>query len=629
MPYSKNIYSLPPTLIQYPRGISYSKNPLYVVLESPDTYTTIVKPENYTIICSLLNHYNDFSVTGIVDNQFELFGKLYKSVDKVTAKKQYLKSYNYNAVRESIYVMLKNDLIFDDYIIEWGGNTFSSGYHAPSQTTYYKVDFVLTQKTKGRPIRDVFRETNNNSDEITVGKYRYKFFKKKNSTEIYGLKNTGTELKKDINNNNTYSAAVTETTLEHIMPASHYASDTKNYESQVELYKVFGNFIGGVKTEYITTLSKKRTQFSDFNLQEIVDSEIVDYKPNFSTIMQNKVLKNLEAFGVKYLHKYVDNQDDDLVTDVNKNYPETIYNNFLADYDFLFYGIQASEALFENPNDGNVSKPDLLYVNSGTYGVVANKIICDINLTKQPNTKTFNKKYELLSVINQNIFNNTNDDVFKMKLYFDDDTTETINFNSNVSNTALNYYINYFVIDKDLIMSNSTSGKVLNNLKKMDVNFYSPSFNGYAVNYETQTYIFDNIETCDDVTEDDDYVTLVYKNSYGSFDVFDFNTFQEIKVNKDVKIIESQYDYTAKKDSQFNYIYSQDYQKSYTINSRILTTEEYAWLEDLIKSDRVYLLEKDSKLLMPVVINKNNYNFKVNTDLILELEFSFSRREII
>lgn len=71
-------------------------------------------------------------------------------------------------------------------------------------------------------------------------------------------------------------------------------------------------------------------------------------------------------------------------------------------------------------------------------------------------------------------------------------------------------------------------------------------------------------------------------------------------------------------------VYASQYKEKMTLNTDILTDEEYDWLADLILSPMVFI--EMNSYFIPCVIVRNNYEFKkvINdklTNLTIDIEF--------
>lgn len=129
--------------------------------------------------------------------------------------------------------------------------------------------------------------------------------------------------------------------------------------------------------------------------------------------------------------------------------------------------------------------------------------------------------------------------------------------------------------------------------------------------------------------------TLHFLNQYGGFESFDFNKVSRKNINIEKKDF-GKLGYTVSSLGIVSYnnsnnvyneqkaVYSSQFTESLTLNSDILSDDEYTWLGELMDSPLVYL--EQSGYFIPVTIASNNYDYRkqINdklTNLTLTLSF--------
>lgn len=179
------------------------------------------------------------------------------------------------------------------------------------------------------------------------------------------------------------------------------------------------------------------------------------------------------------------------------------------------------------------------------------------------------------------------------------------------------------------------------NIAPSAINTVSPGFivdgvSYYTVEFQTPNDTNDSIFrfdlTCEAIY---DVKTLHFLNRFGGFESRNFT-----KVSKKTSRIEKsefgKLPYTISSVGAVDYynsnnvynetrsVYSSRYEEKLTLNTDLLSDDEYVWLADLVYSPLVYL--EDDGYFLPVVISQSNYEFKKRqtdklTNLTLDIEF--------
>lgn len=573
--YEDNLISFSPNFYNAPY---YSGTPLYFLRKAP-SFTNIYN-ENYTNIKKF-----NFNISISKDIIFDFNGITYKNDIDINEPNVFLKSNSFTYTEQSILSMFSQNGTLDDFYLNFTRRYTVAGFDW--------IEFSLTSKIEGNLVQI---ENFTNDD--------------------YGDNNTSITIS---------GSNFTITSL--ISFGRNESLDLERYEIGLDIYsyteKVTPNIpypiFTGNKT-YITSLSKKGTDVGDFNLSSIVQNYITDWKPSITDFSINNN-KWCEVFKVDFWKKY---------KKPDSNFVNKLYT---ADSDSITI-IDGYTPLFEN-YDYTLNK-SLESENAGTYGDFNNSVY-DKNLTNQPKYKKINKSFEMLCNY-VNLYGIYNDTILPDQVYFkfiyQNNSTETIvldNNNLQNSNEGSYYYINQLCFNvKNL--KNQIVGD-FNLVKQIDVNFFNPSYSDYLygyglpVKYETQSYYIDQtVQTCDDSTDSEiDYTPIVFKNSRGGFDLFEFETIQELKTKRNYDSFVQPFNYTFKKTSEFEKVFNLDYKKTYSLKTRILDNDEFVWLEDLIKSKKVYILNLNDNQLYPIIISDTDYGFKTNTDKQISITFNYSR----
>lgn len=568
-----------------------SKSPLYNVFKA--------KKSTYQDVSLGVANINDYLIIYVyknVDSFFTFNGIKYQSSTIINGKNKYLKSSNSTDVFNSLFNMFRLNGLLDSYDY----STISTG---PSV-----VGIVLTAKQEGR---------NNYIDVSNLNNFNDYYFNNDSylsppSTPYY--LNTNIDIYKSIGNN--------------------ISQDVDNYEIGLDIYKYQTK--PDFKETYITSLSKKGFGLVDYDMSNIFDNSIESWKPTINNFNINNN-KYLDLFTIQPWQKWVDKQEDP-----NNTYADIYYDNS----NLLFYEvIDAREPLFQNINydlntlNQNI-QPNYLEIHSGTYGIFdknnPSTWIYDKNLTNQPRNKQMNRSFELLSNVNRNSLleiGQTLNDRAVFKFTYNDNFTETVVLTSNNTfqgdNTS---YINQLSFKIDTLSAYTTSGLSMTNLKYLDVHFETDTYNSNVpVVFETQRYFIDStVQQCDDVfTNDIDYLPLVFKNGKGGFDLFEFETPKEINTNRAIQTIDTPYTWQTKKNSEFTKIWDLKFEKQYSSKTRVLTDQEFVWLQDFILTTEVYVLDTLSNDLYPIIVLSTDYNYKQNEDNIINIIFKYSRPETV
>lgn len=161
----------------------------------------------------------------------------------------------------------------------------------------------------------------------------------------------------------------------------------------------------------------------------------------------------------------------------------------------------------------------------------------------------------------------------------------------------------------------------------------------YTVEFQTPNDTGDSLLrfdiTCEAIYE---VKTLHFLNRFGGFESKNFSkvskkstTINKSEFGKLPYTISSvgavEYFNSNKVYNEIRSVYASRYQEKLTLNTDILSDEEYIWLADLVHSPLVYL--EDSGYFIPVVISQNNYDFRKRqtdklTNLTLDIEFGES-----
>lgn len=182
---------------------------------------------------------------------------------------------------------------------------------------------------------------------------------------------------------------------------------------------------------------------------------------------------------------------------------------------------------------------------------------------------------------------------------------------------------------------------VILNLSKTAINASYPGLINDGIKY--YTIQFDSPNITDDVTYQFnvnceciyDRYTLHFLNKYGGFESKDFTKVSRKTISIEKKDF-GKLPYTVDSSGVVSYknsnnvynesrsVYSSQYMEKMTLNSDLLTDQEYTWLEELVLSPMVYM--EESGYFFPIAISETNYEPKkfVNdqlTNLTINIEF--------
>lgn len=456
------------------------------------------------------------------------------------------------------------------------------------------------------------------------------------------------------NNLNTPNHYITN----NIVISENIVQDVENYEQDIDIFKYNYNTLSYDK---LTTLNRKENSLCDFNISNILKLNVEDWKPILNDYNIN-VNKGIEKFKLEAYQKFVDKN-------IDKN---NIYvNNFGDKIIDELYVIDAKDELFENYNNtlydkilnNNTSGStldkfldsyaqinlDLLgttsghilynYIDQDTFRV--NNIYYNKLLTNQPQYKILNNNYEILSNQASNLDFILNDKV-QFKFYLENSSSSTIEI-IELNTTAS--IINERYINQLSFYVPNLKNKIIGNwdeVVKFEVKFLSyylttvqhtATTNSFLhrelIESDVQTYYIDKtIQICDDTTQLTSInCPIVFKNRKGAYDIFEFDSIQEVKSDRNIKTYTSPFDFRFNSLSEFEKIYNLELKINYLVKSRILTDEEFIWLKDLVVSEKVYIYINNN--LYPIIINDMDYNTKLSDDKIITFSFNYSRPENI
>lgn len=105
-------------------------------------------------------------------------------------------------------------------------------------------------------------------------------------------------------------------------------------------------------------------------------------------------------------------------------------------------------------------------------------------------------------------------------------------------------------------------------------------------------------------------VRLMFLNKWGAFDYQDFH----LDDKKSYKINKTEY----KQELAWNYsigdrnrtILSQQVQEEHVVNSDWLNEDQYAWLNELLVSPEVYMIDEGTGYIYPIIVTDKNWEFK-------------------
>lgn len=616
-PYTKYIttkITYPTSLNQITKGDNHlyksNYNNYFIYTSKKSTIDNNDSTSEYYRLFFQLIIYKD---NNLQDITFNFNGNTYTNTTNITGYNQFLKSSDPVEILNSIKAMFSLNKVDQEFdIIIHNYNFENYNYLSPLGYTYKSIRFELIGKKGGN-----FRNITSNMIPIVY-------------SDMPNFQHYYSDLIYDYQGNITNKSIVTLSYF--FVVGNNVSEDVEKYELGLDVFKLkgeksFGNVIYNLEDyEYITSISKKGFNIGDFNLSTLLTNSIKDYYPIINDFNINNI-KYLDKFKIVPYQKFIDKS-----IDVNNLFT----NKLLSNQSDSFYVLDAYDSLFKDyvvPNiltPNQIAQINLESINEGTYGL-NNINIYDKNLTNQPTFKILNKSYEILC---NTMYNNLqipnsvlSDQVYFKFYYTGTNVTETIILNNTNlhSNESSFRYINQLCFNVKSL-KNKIVGDY-NNVYKIEVNFFNPIYrNNIPVKYQTQTYLIDQtIQDCNDILSDFDYQPIVFKNSSGGFDLFEFEPTQEIKTNRNIDTFNNSYNFNSTEISEFEKIFNIDYIKSYQIKSRILSDEEFIWLEEIIKSNKVYYLDLNNNKLYPIIITDSDYSFKINTDKQFSFTFKFSK----
>ncbi len=627
-------------------------------------YPLIMNQKNYHAFCLypantqlyyVVNSLQSQSTTGLPNNKYANFqlltqkGSTYMDLS-FTFNGIYYK--NSNVLNAPNLFYKKSSLIYDDQVLktleetfkETGlldDYTFTNAYTNStviSGVTYYRVYFTLTAIEAG------------DNQTMTVSDSKFSKTNFADRTE-YVYYPTG-----QIAQNEIYIYAYDKAI------GSNVSEDVSNYEIDLDIYKepLYLDSTGNIQTNKIlqTSLTKKFNT-APFDLSTVLKNVITDWRPSISDFAI-KVDKYIERFKISAYQKFIDKQ-----TDPNNSY----LRKYGFDHNSYLYAIDTTMQYFDgyNPDQydkfstsglqtftNKLAQINLELYNDSSSGIYQNEnglfedFYYNKNLTNQPRTKRLNKSYEML---NNQVYTVANlqtylKDSIEIKFYSGTNSlieTVILNTQEKMNGDSLRY-INTFCFNVENLKYKMADSDNWSDVKYFEVrfktlnyrtdrspnieleNFSIPLVTMKPIDYEVQTYTIDSNDVgCDDNTieEVDGYTTVVFKNRAGGFDIFDFDDISELSTDRDINTLNVPYTYKDSDISIFEKIYSMSFKENFTCYSRVLTNEEFVWLEECITSDEVYIL-KEGKLY-PIIISEKSYGFKGKEDRVISFTFNFSR----
>lgn len=636
--------------IVYPNNVNFvtapfcrlynAKNPIYTIFSAKKS--TIIN-YNFAIINYLTINFQ-FIVQNVDYKKlvFNFNGEDYTNTTSITGKNQFLITGDPLTLYNSLYSMFSLNGILEEFDLidtNYNSSTNTYSFFTAGRNDYKVANYILNAKNNG-----ALEKFTTTMPTVNAG-YSDNF------STSYGVIATS-------GGSSSYNTILQV----HKYPlGDNISQDVDRYELGVDVYKIGDSYTGlltpssnRIVLEKVATLSKKGLGVGDFDLSSIVSNNIADWKPIINDFNINNV-KWIEQYQVKPWQKYLDVSINPNNTFVNKIYDQTDGVGLIN----TFYAIDGYEPLFDNytPPDINILNQEIPNPldedNQGTYGNVSpntdyNKLVYDRNLTNQPKFKKINRGYEILC--NQmSSYNLQENQQLHDKVYFNfiynDTSNEIISINNYTAKQLNGYkggsfrYINQLCFNVKNLKTKITGD--WNNLNRIDVHFYNPEYTYPvqffavgklgAVNYETQTYYIDQtIQDCDDDTFDEiDYLSICWKNARGGFDIFEFDSINSLKTSRNYDSFLAPYTYQNNAQSDFQKVYNIDFQKIFTAKTRILTNEEFVWLEEIIKAKKVYVLNPNDKQLYPIVIQSSDYGFTSTTaDKQISITFNYSRPDV-
>jgi len=621
-------------------GLYASGNPLYFVVknelrESPSNITHV--GIQLKIVANRIKRYT----------QFTFANTTYKGVDVITNKNQYLLDYSHinqyfiDNPNEFQYIYLyPYDYKFGglplDPICKQFYDMFSENY---KNNGYFETSIRAYKNYNQIESIDLYMDGIEDYENISSIKFEYP-----NTTKTI-TDNIPIYYTEDFYLNEPPVVQDVDLELFYFQNGAHPFSTPSelltNYEIQCKIYN---------KNKLITTLAKKGFDLADFDISQIVDNSITKYKPLINNFNINTI-KYIEKFKLEAYQKFVDKS-----IDPNNNF-STIQGSSITSN---FYAIKSKTDLFENYNSVKYDN----IINQGTSGYTLEELYpiqnAQVNLegddynlsyytkllTKQSDYKALNKSYEILcwQVYSIDSYDSTLNDVVAFKFYYDDGTNQSVTLNNLNLHSGESYrYINQLSFKVDYLKT--LTSQDWSEVNKIQVRIENYTYQigrdlndsdtetdliNESILYDFQTYYIDRTnETCNDnlSSNEIDYTPIVFLNSLGGFDLFEFGEIQEFKSNRKIESYTSPYTFQSNKLDDFEKIYDMSYNSSYLIKSRTLSKEEFKWLKDLVQSKEVYILKGTD--LIPIIVNDISYEYKINDDKGINLSFNYSRPENI
>jgi hypothetical protein len=399
--------------------------------------------------------------------------------------------------------------------------------------------------------------------------------------------------------------------------------------------EIFSSFDLNDKLELI----KKGTDLADFNIISItknyptvwnsLENKFENLKPTISNFsLEPKSIKRQFTFdfseGYKtydsnYLERtFFDGSGSTYLNSIGESWNRT-YENYIPNkslsttYKFnddYYYTLSGSEYPFD-------------------FGLTPSRVPIQV-LTNQPNFKKLNKKWEVLSFLNNNYFS----DYYGLlripsKLSINVKSGDDVLYSDLIDCTA--------PVDQPhdsdfLTFKTDRWNTATQSVDRIQIDYLyglqNPGTSSTDIGYITysQTYYRDPLDTsCSGLEEDDDITTIMFKNSFGVFDIFEFEETSEFNLDRKIDIFTKAPTWRDDKTSIFDSILKMDLTKTYKTTTRILDDDEWVWLEELVRSNDVYVVVDETPY--PIIITDISYGSQKNVDKKIAMTWRFSRPE--